>query len=152
MVGRLVVLLLPIAILVTLKRKPAKSPQEPSGWRCVKTVPPLCAALGFYDGFLGPGTGSFFILAFTLLLGMDPVRASGTTKLFNLASNLASLAVFALHGKVILALGIPLALANIAGNLLGSTLAIRRGAGLVQAVLLVSLSALLISLLVKFWF
>jgi len=149
--GRLVVFLLPVAIISTLVRRPTAEPtSEPTGWKLALGVPAICAALGFYDGFFGPGTGSFLILAFSLFLGLDFVRASGTAKFFNLASNLGALAVFALHGKVVLAVGVPLALANIAGNQCGSSLALRRGAGLVRGFLLVSLAILLVSLVVKF--
>jgi len=150
-VGRMVVILLPVAVIATLSRKPSPSGgSEPTVPMLALVVPLVCAALGFYDGFFGPGTGSFLLLAFTVVLDLDYVRASGTTKFFNLASNLGALVVFALHGKVLLAAGIPLAVANIAGNQLGSALALRRGAGLVRAFLLVSLSVLLGSLLVKY--
>jgi hypothetical protein len=150
-VGRMVVLLLPIAILATLARKPSHGEREPSTTRIFLVVPVVCAALGFYDGFFGPGTGSFFILAFTALLGLDFVRASATTKFFNLASNLGALVVFTAAGKVSLIVGIPLALANIAGNQFGSTLALRRGAGLVRVFLVVSLSVLLATLGLKYF-
>lgn len=91
----------------------------------------VALALGYYDGFFGPGTGSFLLFAF-LLLGFDFVIAAGNAKALNLASNLGSLATFALVGNVNWYYGIPMGLAMIVGALLGSRVAIRKGAGYVK--------------------
>ncbi len=95
------------------------------------------AVLGFYDGFFGPGTGSFWTMGFVLLLGYPLPQATGHTKVMNLTSNIASLAWFAWHGSVFWTLGVAMGAANIVGALLGSHLAIRKGAGFIRGAFLV---------------
>ena len=107
--------------------------------------------VGAYDGFFGPGTGSFFIIAQHLLLRMGLVKASATAKVFNLASNAGAFAVFATGGVTLFSLGVPLAAANIAGNQLGTRLAIRIGARMVRNFLYVTLSLLLSTLVYRFF-
>lgn len=101
------------------------------------------ACIGFYDGLVGPGTGTFLILCFTLLTGMESVMASGTAKIVNLTSNLAALFSLLLSGNVIFALGLPAALCGMAGNWLGAGLTMKRGAGMIRRVLLIVLALLL---------
>lgn len=83
--------------------------------------------LGFYDGFVGPGTGSFLVLAFITLLGFDFLKASAHAKLVNLATNLGSILFFAGSGRIIFAIAIPMAVCNAAGGTLGARLAIVKG-------------------------
>ncbi len=94
------------------------------------------AAIGFYDGFFGPGTGSFLILFYTLALKYDFVTANANTKVVNLASNVAAVAAFMAAGKVAYAIGVPAAACGVAGNLLGARLAVRRGARAIRPVFL----------------
>jgi uncharacterized membrane protein YfcA len=150
--GRLIALVLPLAIFATLSPKKGRYHATEFSRRdlWVKT-PAICFAIGFYDGFLGPGTGSFLILAFHAFLKIDLVHASATAKIFNFASNIGAFAVFALAGSVDWRIGLPLAGANILGNWLGSRLAIRKGGGLVRKLLAVSLSILLASLIWKYF-
>lgn len=89
------------------------------------------AGLGFYDGFFGPGTGSFLLFAF-LLLGLDFVRAAGNAKVLNFGSNVASLAAFIALGSVHYGVGLPMGAAMIAGSWLGSRMAIRKGSAYVR--------------------
>ena len=96
--------------------------------------------IGGYDGFFGPGAGTFLMLAFTGLCRFDLLTASGNTKVANSASNLASLVTFAIAGKVMWAVGIPAALCGIAGNYLGSSLALKGGARVIRPMFLVVLS------------
>jgi uncharacterized membrane protein YfcA len=103
------------------------------------TVVPVIA---FYDGILGPGTGSFFMLGLVALAGMGVLRATAQTKVLNFASNLGSLAVFAAAGGVWWGLGLAMAAAQVAGARLGARMAMRRGARLIRP-LLVTVSALL---------
>lgn len=111
---------------------------------------PLCAliglAVGFYDGFFGPGTGTILILLFHALLGMDMVTASATAKPVNLASNIASLITRIAAGNVLFALAVPAVLCSTAGGWLGSKLAILRGARLVRWVMLGVLALLTVRL------
>lgn len=97
--------------------------------------------LGFYDGFFGPGTGSFWTMGYVALLGFSLPHATGHTKVMNLTSNLASLGWFLAHGDVLWLPGVLMGAANIAGALTGSTLAIRRGAGFIRWVFLLVVGA-----------
>ncbi|NBI09391.1 sulfite exporter TauE/SafE family protein [Colidextribacter sp. OB.20] len=99
--------------------------------------------IGGYDGFFGPGAGTFLILAFTGLCRFDLLTASGNTKAANLASNLASLSTFALAGKVLWSVGIPAALCGIAGHYVGSGLALKGGAKVIRPMFFVVLVLLL---------
>ncbi|MFC3341829.1 TSUP family transporter [Paenibacillus abyssi] len=87
--------------------------------------------IGFYDGFFGPGTGSFLIFVF-LMLGFDFVTAAGNAKVLNFGSNIASLVTFIFIGAVNYQIGIPMGLAMICGSLLGSRVAVRKGAAYVR--------------------
>lgn len=108
------------------------------------TVAPL---IGAYDGFLGPGTGSFFAVTLVGLRGHDLTRATATTKVLNLTSNLTALAVFAIAGAPAWALGAVMALGQTIGAGLGARSVLRRGAGLVRPALVVISTALSIRLL-----
>lgn len=103
--------------------------------------------VGGYDGFFGPGAGTFLMLAYTGLCRFDLLTASGNTKLANSASNLASLVTFALAGKVMWSVGIPAALCGIAGNYVGSGLALKNGAKVIRPMFLVVLILLLARLI-----
>lgn len=100
--------------------------------------------VGAYDGFFGPGTGSFFIFLLVRLLGYDFLHASAAAKLLNVAANAAALALFAAKGHVWWHLGLPMAVANVCGGLLGAWLALRHGAGFVRGVFILVVSALIL--------
>lgn len=102
------------------------------------------AGIGFYDGFFGPGTGSFFVFLLVRWLGYDFLHASASAKLLNLASNLAALILFALKGMVWWHFALPLALANVLGSLLGTRLALRHGAGFVRVIFIGVVSLLIL--------
>ena len=101
-------------------------------------------ACGFYDGFFGPGTGSFFVFAFVRLLGFDFLHASASAKLLNCATNAAALLLFALKGQVWWHAALVMAAANVAGSLLGTRLALKHGAGFVRGVFIVVVGALIL--------
>ena len=111
----------------------------------------LGCALGFYDGFFGPGTGSFWILALVVLLGLDLRNATGYAKATNLASNLGSLAVFLTMGSVHLAAAGVMIAGQIVGARLGSGLVIRNGARLIRPVFLAVVFAMTLKLLWDAW-
>ncbi len=92
--------------------------------------------LGFYDGFFGPGTGTFLVFIFVRWFGYDFLSASAAAKVVNFGTNLAALAYFAPSGNVLWALGLSMALANIAGSVLGTHWAIKHGSGFVRKVFL----------------
>ena len=99
--------------------------------------------VGCYDGFFGPGTGTFLILAFTTVLGFETVTACGNAKVINSASNFAALITFLLNGQIDYKIGIPCAVCGILGNYVGSGLAIRRGARVVRPLMFVVIAMLL---------
>lgn len=102
---------------------------------------PLTFLIGFYDGFFGPGTGSFFVFLMVLLFGYDFVIAAGNGRILNLASNIASLGVFVAAGKVVFLPGLTMGAAMILGATLGARMAVKTGVKYVRPLfLLVSLS------------
>lgn len=103
--------------------------------------------IGGYDGFFGPGAGTFLMLAFTGLCRFDLLTASGNTKVANSASNLASLVTFTLAGKVLWSVGIPATLCGIAGNYVGSSLALKGGAKVIRPMFFLVLILLLVRLI-----
>jgi len=100
--------------------------------------------IGFYDGFFGPGTGSFLVFLFVRLLGYDFLHASASAKFVNVATNVAALVLFAAKGHIWWHLALPMALANVAGSLLGTRLALRHGAGFVRVAFIVVVTALIL--------
>lgn len=101
------------------------------------------AATGFYNGLIGPGTGTIMVFAFVSFLGLDFLKSSAVSKSANVAADLSSWTVLAIGGYVLWALALPLILGNMIGSYLGSHLAIRRGQGFVRAVFLVIVLALI---------
>jgi uncharacterized membrane protein YfcA len=97
----------------------------------------ISAVVGFYDGFIGPGTGSFLILLFIALLGFDFLQASAHAKMVNLATNLGSITLFIIHGNIIWLVAIPMAVFNACGSILGSRMAIIKGNGFIRIFFLV---------------
>ena len=87
----------------------------------------ISLVIGFYDGFIGPGAGSFLILTFISLLGFDFLKASANAKFVNMATNLGSIVFFASAGKIIYSIAIPMAICNAAGGIAGARLAILKG-------------------------
>ena len=151
-VGKIIVILLPLAVLGTVAPRKGRTLNGVlTKWDLCLKVPLICFTMGFYDGFFGPGTGSFLIILFYVLIGLNLVQASATAKVFNFISNIVALTVFFGKGKVLLWLGVPLAIANIIGNYFGSMLAIKKGSQVVRAFLVVSLTILFISLVGKYF-
>ncbi len=104
------------------------------------------AVLGFYDGFFGPGAGSFMIFAFVGLFGLDFLRASGAAKIVNLSTNAAALVFFVPNGNVLWPIALTMAVFNVAGAMVGARLAVRHGGGFVRWVFL----AVSVALVAKF--
>lgn len=138
---------IPIASFFTLRG--AKTPDQPPEYSFRKTVLLSLAvgcSIGFYDGLIGPGTGTFLILLFMRIFGMEAVLASGTAKVVNLASNLAALLSLLITGDVVIFLGFPAGGCAMLGAFLGSRLTIRRGGRFVRYMMLVVLALLLAKL------
>lgn len=102
--------------------------------------------IGFYDGLLGPGTGSFLVIAFVSIIGLDFLHASAMAKVVNWATNLGALLYFVPSGHVIWALGAAVAAGNVIGGFIGARTAIRFGSGFVRVVFLIVVSALILTL------
>jgi uncharacterized membrane protein YfcA len=137
---RPLILALLIAMLVyTLIKKDFGALHRPRhiGRRELAIALAMGAAIGFYDGFFGPGTGSFLIFLFIRFFGLDFLRASAASKVVNLATNLAALCFFVPSGQVLLAVAVPMAVANIAGAVAGTRLALRGGTPLIRQLFLV---------------
>jgi uncharacterized membrane protein YfcA len=100
--------------------------------------------IGFYDGFFGPGTGSFLVFLFVRWLGYDFLNASASAKLINTATNLSALLLFAYKGHVWWHIALTLAVANVLGSLLGTHMALKHGARFVRVVFILVVSALIL--------
>ena len=151
---RPLVLVLLVAVAVALALRPStatptatptSTPTSPSTW--ARRAPRLAAAavalvLGAYDGFFGPGSGTFLILAFAFLFDLPLQRASADAKPVNFASNLAALALFSARGAVLWEVALPMAAAQFAGGWLGAHLAVRGGDRLVRAIVFLVVFAL----------
>jgi uncharacterized membrane protein YfcA len=103
--------------------------------------------IGFYDGLFGPGTGSFFMLAFVTLAGFGVLKATAHTKLLNFASNIAGFAVFAMAGVIHWKIGLMMGVAQFLGARVGASLAMKKGAALIKPLLVLTCVALTVRLL-----
>lgn len=92
--------------------------------------------IGAYDGFFGPGTGTFLVLAFTSFLGFNLITASGNAKIVNLASNLSAMIAYIINGKVLFTIGIPAAICAVLGNYIGAHMAIKNGSKFIKPIIL----------------
>lgn len=142
------VVLVAVAAFVTLRPSMGAVPQPHlrTDARVVAAVVAAGVGVAFYDGIMGPGTGTFLIIAFTTILGLDFVSASASAKIINVGTNLGALAVFGLQGHVQWALGLGMAVCNVAGAQLGARTAIKRGTAFVRIVLLCVVTAMVIRL------
>jgi uncharacterized membrane protein YfcA len=145
---RPVVLVLLVVVAVLFAFRPPLHPAPPRvspRWE-VPVLWALAVTFGAYDGFFGPGTGTFLILGFVFLLGHGLTRASAEAKVVNFASNLAAFLLFAAQGKVEWSIALPMAGAQLIGGYTGSQLALRGGDRLVRWVVLCVVVALVLKL------
>lgn len=140
----LILIALYFALGPRLKRKRQPKPCNP---RLFDTG--VCGGCGFYDGFFGPGTGSFFALGFVELQGFDLTRATAHTKVLNLTSNIASLGVFILGGKVVWSLGLAMAVGQLLGGRLGAHLVVLKGSRLIRPLIVIMTLAISLKLLLQ---
>lgn len=150
----LILAVLVLVLVYTLWRKDFGAMHAPKLGHRAQVIAGLAAGatIGFYDGFLGPGTGSFLVLAFVALFGFSFLHASAIAKIVNVSTNLAAIAYFVPRGHVIPALVLPMAIANVTGSWLGAHVAIRRGSGFVRSVFLVVVGLLLMRFAVDVFF
>lgn len=152
-IGKIIVFMLPLGIIATLyPRKNATHAHNLTKVDFILKIPLICLIIGFYDGFFGPGTGSFLTLAFYIFMKLNLIEATANAKVFNFMSNLGALVAFIASGKILFILGIPMAVANMAGNYFGSRLVLKKGEKVVKLFLIIVLVILSITLILKYFF
>ncbi len=115
-----------------------------SGVQAVAVTSGIGASIGFYDGFFGPGAGSFYVFLLVRLMGYDFLNASASAKVLNVATNFAALVLFSLKGHVWWQVGLVLAAANILGSIVGTHLALKHGASFVRSIFVLVVSLLIL--------
>lgn len=135
-----------LVLLYTLTKKDLGRHHAPrfQGRKEAAVASAIGGAIGFYDGFFGPGTGSFFVFFLVRLLGYDFLHASACAKLLNTATNLSALVLFALKGHVWWHFALAMALANVIGSLAGTHMALKHGTSFVRGVFLLVVTALIL--------
>ena len=131
----LVIPLLLMAVALYVLVSPRMSDEDAHERVSARGYSPIGALIGFYDGFFGPGTGSFFTTSLVALRGLGLTRATALTKLFNLTSNVAAVLLFALAGQMLWLLGLCMAAGAMLGGWIGSHTAMRFGAGIIRPLL-----------------
>jgi uncharacterized membrane protein YfcA len=132
------------AAVLLLIKKPTRD--EDTGSRNWPIAAVLALAIGAYDGFFGPGTGTFLIVGFVALCGRSLVHASADAKVVNFASNLAAVSVFAKHGVIVWEVALPMAVGQLTGGIIGARLAMKGGSRVVRIVVLLVSGALVVKL------
>ena len=137
----LMLVILPVTAFYVLRAKPLDEPREPYPFgKTIAIGMAIAFGIGLYDGFYGPGTGTFLLLLLTAVAHLRLTNANGVTKTINLSTNLAALVVFIVNGKVIFALGLVAGLFNIAGNYIGAHRFESNGSKIVRPMMIVVLS------------
>jgi len=140
-------LLVVVAALLASGRLRPKEGAAKRPANALSIVAGIALVLGAYDGFFGPGVGTFIIAAFAAFLHRPLARATADAKVLNLASNFAAVLMFASRGAVLWAVALPMATTQVLGGFLGAHLVVRRGEGFIRAVVLVVVAALVLWLL-----
>ena len=142
-----IIICIPIALVIVLTDKPAEQAEKlaPSPFKTIATVAPI----GFYDGILGPGTGTYMAIAIRKVLKFDFLLATATIKPLNLLTNIGAGIAFLMAGKVIWAIAIPMILASMAGGWLGGHSAIKGGDKFIRRLLIVVLVVMLLANIYK---
>ncbi len=140
-------LLVLVAVYTFLRKDLGSVSREPEhGVRSVFIALSVGGVIGFYDGFFGPGTGSFLIFLFIRLLGMDFLRASVSAKILNVATNLAAISFFVGNVELMWKLAALMAVCNLTGSILGSRMALKHGTGFVRKMFLAVVTVLILRL------
>jgi uncharacterized membrane protein YfcA len=145
----ILMILLPLVAVFTFLNRGfgAGSVQPVTGRRALALGCVIGLSVGAYDGFFGPGAGMFYTLSLAVLVRLDLVKASGTTKVINMASNVSSAITYLVYGKVLFALAIPAMVSAMAGSFVGSRLAIKIGPKFIRPVILVMAGLLFVKVL-----
>ncbi|WP_052848499.1 sulfite exporter TauE/SafE family protein [Streptomyces avicenniae] len=149
----IMVVLLGVAVFVVVRPRfgAAVAAEAPSRRRRAAAVLVAGVGVGFYDGLIGPGTGTFLVIALVTLMRMSLLTASATAKVVNVGTNVGGLLVFAADGAVLWGLVPFMAAFNMAGSWTGARMAVKRGNGFVRVVLLVVVTALVARLAYDQW-
>ena len=134
-------IVLPITAFFVLNKRTLSKYRVPFAVRkTIVVMSALALFMGVYDGFYGPGTGTFLMLMLVCIARLGLERAVGTTKVINLSTNIASLSLFLVHGKVLFPLALVAAIFGVAGNYIGAKYFTKRGSGFVKPLIIVVLS------------
>ncbi len=144
--------MIPVVAVVTLLRKDKMEEDLPEKKINLFVSTLIGLVIGIYDGFFGPGTGTFLMMAFSMFCGLTLVMASGSAKVVNLASNLASMVTFLFAGNILYLLALPAAACSMLGNYLGARLAVKKGAKAIRPMFYVVLTLLMLTVLYRFLF
>lgn len=149
--GKVMIGLLPLGMITLFLKKPKTTTHTTlsAKEKWVK-IPLICISLGLYDGFFGPGTGTFLIMGFYILCQRELLESTANAKIFNLASNVGALAIFLLHKKVAFGVAIPMGIAAMGGNYLGTHLAITKGHSFIRNCVVAVMVILTLTLIIKF--
>ena len=140
-------IILPITAIFVLNKRTLSKYRSPYAVSKTMTIIALLAfMMGVYDGFYGPGTGTFLMLMLVGVAHISLERAVGTTKVINLSTNLASLSVYLVHGKVLFPLALVAAVFGIAGNFIGARYFTKKGAGFVKPLIIIVLAMFFVKL------
>ncbi|MCP9987614.1 TSUP family transporter [Streptomyces sudanensis] len=144
----LICVLVAVAVFMAVRPRFGTAVRHPQAGRRRILLTFLVAGclLGFYDGFIGPGTGTFLILALTGILGLDLVRSSANAKVINLVTYVGAITVFAIGGHVMWLLGAAMGVMNIVGARVGANMTLTRGAGFARVVLMLTVCGLAVRL------
>lgn len=145
-----------LAVLAFVLLRPTFGATAPSSGpvtrrRVLTAIAVAGLGIGFYDGLIGPGTGTFLVIALAAILHMDLVTASGTSKVINVCTNVGALVTFSLQGAVLWQVAAPMAVFNLAGGATGARMALKRGSGFVRGVLVVVVVSLVCKLAFDQW-
>lgn len=143
-----IILCIPVALVIVLSDRSNNENTRPPTGKKLTTIGSL-APIGFYDGLLGPGTGTYMAITAKKLLNMPYLEATATIKPLNLATNIGAAIAFLIAGKVIWMVAIPMMLCNSLGGWLGSHVAVRGGSKLIRNSLIIVLSVMLIINIIK---
>jgi uncharacterized membrane protein YfcA len=145
--------ILPITAFFVLNKKTLSKYRAPyPGRRTNAIIAILALFMGVYDGFYGPGTGTFLMLLLICVARVSMEEAVGSTKVINLSTNLASLSVYLVHGKVLFPLALVAAVFGIAGNYIGARYFTRKGTGFVKPLIIFVLSIFFVKLCLELFF
>lgn len=142
---------LPVVAFFVLKNKQFASHEKfvADSFRIIALITAIAFIVGMYDGFYGPGTGTFLLLLFTSVCKMDLETASGNVKLINLASNVAALVTYLINGKVLVLLGLVAAVFSIGGHYVGAGMMMKKGTAIVKPIIIAVLVILFTKIILQ---